>query len=647
MVAVSSVVTSEFQPGGFVEGRYQIIRKLADGGMGTVFLAEHVLIRRRVALKLLHADLATDGSMVRRFMNEASAAGTLGHPHIVESTDMGFTGNGIPYIVFEYLEGCQLSEEIYRLGGLPVRRALHIASQIASALDAAHTAKIVHLDLKSDNVFLTDRGDALDHVKILDFGISRFLEIDIEKNQRGVLAGTPEFMAPEQVTMPDLVDGRADIYALGVLLFEMLAGRCPYTNSEPRVLLHRLVHEPLPPLGRPVPVELERLLIDKLLVKSRDLRIQTMREVKAALDDIAIALRTQSSDPSLFAFDEPSNDVDIGFYDGPIAAAARALAVERADAAERAQAAERAAAAPACTAKLVCAPEPAPAAVPEPVRARRARRLRHPPRPWWLVAALLAAVAGGALWVAQREQASSLDRAALAALDGDAENLATMLAIEARAAHERAYDLANTPLVRAAITTGAAPVADIAKAGRLFRARRGEVVELVQSAGGRRVLLGDAQIAQPLVTAGDPGTRLVVDNARLLVIASAPVNHPTGEIGGVLAVAVPIDLSRIQRLIRGHALAATLVGLDHPLVIADSPAALTGLPVVVPVALDRDSGGGGLSLVARIEPPGHHDGLGELQCTSWEVGGALLLVYVLGWLGYAMRGRAASPIQLP
>src|SRR6185436_1087714 len=126
----------DFLLGDIIDGRYQIVRKLAEGGMGTVYLAEHVLIRRRVALKLLHSELAADSAMIRRFMNEASAAGMLGHPHIVESTDMGFTRHGIPYIVFEYLEGTLLIEEVYRLVGLPVRRALHIASQIASALDA-------------------------------------------------------------------------------------------------------------------------------------------------------------------------------------------------------------------------------------------------------------------------------------------------------------------------------------------------------------------------------------------------------------------------------------------------------------------------------------------------------------------------------
>src|ERR1043166_3844463 len=143
MVAVLSTPSKqlhpgELVPGDLVDGRYRIVRKLADGGMGTVFLATHMLIRRRVAIKVLHAELAPDRWMVQRFLNEAAAAGTLGHPHIVESTDMGFTREGVPYIVFEYLEGCLLSEEIKRLGRLPIRRALVIARQIASALDAAH-----------------------------------------------------------------------------------------------------------------------------------------------------------------------------------------------------------------------------------------------------------------------------------------------------------------------------------------------------------------------------------------------------------------------------------------------------------------------------------------------------------------------------
>ncbi len=283
--------------GDVVEGRYRIIKTLGEGGMGTVFLAEHALIKRRVAIKILHPELATDANVIERFMNEARAAGTLGHPNIVESTDMGFTHNHVPYIVFEYLEGTLLTDEIYRVGGLPVRRAIRIAQQIASALHAAHNAEIVHRDLKSDNVFLTDKDDELDHVKVLDFGISRFLDADDEQTRRGMVMGTPEFMAPEQIHSPQHVDKRADVYALGVILYEMLTARRPFSNDEdPRALLHRIVHNDPPPMQRTeVPHALDSLIMTKLLAKAPGDRYQTMRDVEAALD----AFTTQGDAPRL------------------------------------------------------------------------------------------------------------------------------------------------------------------------------------------------------------------------------------------------------------------------------------------------------------------------------------------------------------
>jgi len=275
--------------GDVVEGRYRVIKTLGEGGMGTVFLAEHTLIKRRVAIKVLHSELATDADVVERFMNEARAAGTLGHPNIVESTDMGFTHGHIPYIIFEYLEGTLLTDEIYRVGGLPVRRAVWIAQQIASALRAAHNAEIVHRDLKSDNIFLTDKDELLDHVKVLDFGISRFLDLDDDRSARGMVMGTPEFMAPEQITTPDKVDRRADIYALGVILYEMLEARRPFVaaggGTDPLPLLERIVREQPAPLQREgIPYGLCEMILHKLLAKDPDDRFQSMAEAEAALE---------------------------------------------------------------------------------------------------------------------------------------------------------------------------------------------------------------------------------------------------------------------------------------------------------------------------------------------------------------------------
>jgi len=291
------------KPGEVVEGRYKIIKPIAEGGMGTVFLAEHWLIKRKVALKFLHQELASDATAIRRFMNEALAAGTLGHPNIVESTDMGFS-NDVPYIVYEYVEGTLLAGEIIRLGAIPVPRALKIAWQIAGALDAAHDADIVHRDLKSDNVFLTDRGEVQDHVKVLDFGISRFVTASDRTAAGGALIGTPEFMAPEQVLTPDKIDKRVDVYALGILLWEMLTGRVPFVlERRPGVpqpdieaahaLLTRIIQEPPPPLVcEGMPPGLDEMVREKMLAKDRNKRFPSMKEVQAALEGLAAILPT-------------------------------------------------------------------------------------------------------------------------------------------------------------------------------------------------------------------------------------------------------------------------------------------------------------------------------------------------------------------
>src|SRR5262249_34986934 len=161
-------------------------------------------------------------------------------------------------------------------------RALRIATQIASALEAAHNAGVVHRDLKSDNVFLINREDAIDHVKVLDFGVSRFLEADDDSRQRKTVVGTPEFMAPEQIIAPDQVDRRADIYALGVLLYEMLTARRPFKDEgDTDALLHRIVHDPPPPIAcADAPPGLQEMIFDQLLAKDPARRYQSMKEVQ-------------------------------------------------------------------------------------------------------------------------------------------------------------------------------------------------------------------------------------------------------------------------------------------------------------------------------------------------------------------------------
>src|ERR1043166_9357744 len=223
--------------GDVVEGRYRIVRTLGTGSMGAVYLAEHVLLKRRVAIKIVRPEMVKDSSVLDAFMAEARAAGTLGHANIVECTDIGFTAAQVPYLVLEYLEGGVLTDEICRLGGLPVRRALKIADQIAAALGAAHAAGIIHHHLSSDAVFVLDQNAVRDVVKVIDFGVARCFP-PVDPARPGSVAGTPEFLAPEQVT-GGTVDHRADVYALGVILYEMLPGRRPFSDAQRGSLVHR------------------------------------------------------------------------------------------------------------------------------------------------------------------------------------------------------------------------------------------------------------------------------------------------------------------------------------------------------------------------------------------------------------------------
>ncbi len=545
-VVPASAPKGVVQPGDVLEGRYRLQRVIAAGGMGTVFLAEHVLIQRRVAIKVLHSELARDIDVVERFMNEARAAGTLGHPNIVESTDMGFARGDVPYIVFEYLEGTLLSDEVYRTRGMPPRRALKIAHQIASALQAAHRAGIVHRDLKTDNIFLTDKDDALDHVKVLDFGISRFLEADSDRTGRGgrrtTLMGTPESMAPEQILTPESVDARADIYALGVVLYEMLAGRLPFTNTnpdDPHELLHRIVRDEVPPMARTdLPVGLAEAIREKLLAKDREARYQTMGDVLGALEAFLSVVRpTHESIPPLA----------LGSTEIPTLPA------------------------------LPAAPQK-----------RRAG--------WLLVPAVLAAAAGAALWWTA-ESTSTTQPPDVSGLEREADQFASTLDSVTTAAQLRAESMATSPMLRAAIETDSATLADMARDGTLFQPKPGETIEIFQLRDGATTsLLRLPRTASPLSLAAKP--QLVGSGDALALVVTVPILEQSGDAaGGTLALAMPIDTRSLIARIGDQAVAAKLVGNDVAITLAErgTEGVERELPVRAKVAQ--------LSLVATVSTP--------------------------------------------
>ncbi len=281
--------------------RYRVERLLGSGGMGSVYRAEHVLMKKAVALKVLHREMTYHPEVVARFEREAVAAARIGHPHVAAAMDCGKLDDGSFYIVLEYVDGKSLRTLIDE-GPIALERALGVAAQMAEGLAAAHAAGIVHRDLKPDNVMLVQQGESQDFAKILDFGIAKVDGPEgtqgTPDSQRaltrvGAVMGTAGYMAPEQA-LGQSVDQRADMYAFGVVLYEMIAGKMPYVADEAAQILAKQLTEPPAPLPDGAPAGL-RALIDKLLEKSPDGRIQTAAELSAEIARLRSGLEAGGS----------------------------------------------------------------------------------------------------------------------------------------------------------------------------------------------------------------------------------------------------------------------------------------------------------------------------------------------------------------
>ena len=281
--------------GSVLDGKLRIVRLVGEGGMGSVYEAEHVVLRRSVAVKFLSPDLASDEGAVARFRREAEAAARIGQDNICEVFDFGADERGQPYFVMPLLRGASLAAVIQQTGPFPPRRALDVAKQVLAALAAAHVAGIVHRDLKPDNVFLTTVGDREDFVKVLDFGISKVMRAptgmrDGNLTRTGSVLGTPNYMAPEQARGAKDVDHRVDIYAVGVILYEMLTAHRPFEGETFNEILWNIWNEPLAPprAYRPeIPREVEELVL-RAMSRDRDKRhptAETLRREIAALEE--------------------------------------------------------------------------------------------------------------------------------------------------------------------------------------------------------------------------------------------------------------------------------------------------------------------------------------------------------------------------
>ncbi|MBK9072157.1 MAG: protein kinase [Myxococcales bacterium] len=283
-----------------LDGRYKLLRKLGEGAMGVVFAVKHNVIERPLALKILRRGYARDAKVVERFLREAKAASRIGHPGIVEVTDFGTSPDGVAYAVMELLEGQTLDRAV-KGGALDLARALDIAQQVARSLAAAHAKGVVHRDLKSENIFLVERDGRSDFVKVVDFGVAKLTAIgDAEAAAEprltlaGSIMGTPEYMAPEQAAGKADVDHRVDIYALGIIMFEMITGRMPFRGDTLMRTLAMQLFDPLPSIAglrANVPVELIAV-IERACEKQPEARFATMEEFALALERVkpAVAL---------------------------------------------------------------------------------------------------------------------------------------------------------------------------------------------------------------------------------------------------------------------------------------------------------------------------------------------------------------------
>ncbi len=287
--------------GTVLSGRYKVLGLLGEGGMGAVYLAEHLHMRKRMAIKVLHAEMSRLPEVVTRFEREAMAAAHIDHPNVAAATDFGKLDDGSFFLALEFIEGQNLRDVLLK-GCLELGRALHVLRQIAMALVRAHSIGIVHRDLKPENIRLVDREGDPDFVKVLDFGIAKVPIGEFSGKDKsskpvltraGMVYGTPEYMPPEQA-LGQPVDARADLYSVGIMAYEMLAGKRPFDDESKVRLLGLHVMAPVPPIaekcpGASVPAEVEAMIL-KLLAKETADRTPDAKALLEHIEGLLVAL---------------------------------------------------------------------------------------------------------------------------------------------------------------------------------------------------------------------------------------------------------------------------------------------------------------------------------------------------------------------
>ena len=273
--------TSAFQARRLAQ--YRLIDLIGEGGMGRVYKAEHLLLKRSCAIKLIQPDKNADARALRRFEREVRATAQLTHPHTVQVYDYGQTNEGIFFFAMELLPGMNLGELIKKTGPLPPDRSVHFLIQVSDALREAHEVGLIHRDIKPGNIFISERGGIRDYTKLLDFGVVREVKVDPSLSQTAMMiAGTPSFMAPEQATHPEQTDARSDIYSLGMVGYYMLTGELPFKGKNPiQIMMAQVNQTPTPPsaIQTGIPADVEAIIL-KCLEKNPENRIPSAAQLR-------------------------------------------------------------------------------------------------------------------------------------------------------------------------------------------------------------------------------------------------------------------------------------------------------------------------------------------------------------------------------
>jgi eukaryotic-like serine/threonine-protein kinase len=262
--------------GKVIDGRYEIQARIGEGGMGVVYKARQISIDRIIALKMLNQQMAGDPTWVQRFYNEAKACSRLQHPNTIRMFDFGQTSDQRLFMTMEFLDGISLRQALQN-GPLAPQRVIKVLIQCCASLAEAHSIGIIHRDIKPDNVFLLNMAGSPDFVKLLDFSVAKLLEGDRMKTQAGVVFGTPQYMSPEQGRGLPL-DARSDLYALGILAFEMLTGMVPFHDENPMTVIQMHLHQPVPPMPETIPYTVQQV-VRRALEKDPGRRYQSSGEM--------------------------------------------------------------------------------------------------------------------------------------------------------------------------------------------------------------------------------------------------------------------------------------------------------------------------------------------------------------------------------